>query len=137
MSELIFEQKIDLPYVYTAGPVQRAALIGLREGRLVASVGPAFVAVPATPFAPDGAHLRETRELPAEGVLEAVTVAHHLPGAPAFGLVRIDGASHCLLHRLGDGADALPAGSRVRAVWREQRSGSITDIAHFAPAEVP
>jgi len=109
----------------------------LREGRLVASVGDGFVSVPASPFAPDGTHLRETRELPAEGVLEAVTVAHHRPGAPAFGLVRIDGASHALLHRLQDGAQGLSAGSRVRAVWREQRTGSITDIDHFAPAPDP
>ena len=134
MGELVFDQKIDLPYAYTAGPVQRAALTGLRDGRLIASSGDGFVAVPASPFAPDGTHLRETRELAAEGVLEASTIAHHRPGAPAFGLVRIDGASHAMLHRLGDGAERLARGSRVRAVWREQRRGSITDIAHFAPA---
>lgn len=135
MSELVFDQKIDLPYVYTAGAVQRDALIGLREGRLVASQGDGYVSVPASPFAPDGTHLRETRELPAEGVLEAVTVAHHLEDEPAFGLIRIDGASHALLHRLGDGAETLEPGTRVRAVWREERTGSITDIAHFAPAQ--
>ena len=38
----VSEQKIALPYVYTAGAAQRAALIGLREGRLVASVGGAY-----------------------------------------------------------------------------------------------
>jgi hypothetical protein len=134
MSDLVFEQKIDLPYVYTAGAVQREALIGLREGRLIASTGEDYVSVPASPFAPDGAHLRDTRELPAEGVLEAATVAHHRPGAPAFGLIRIDGASHALLHRVSDAAAQLPTGSRVRAVWREQRSGAWTDIEWFEPA---
>lgn len=135
MSELVFDQKIDLPYVYTAGAVQRDALTGLREGRLIASLGDGYVSVPASPFAPDGTHLRETRELAAEGVLEAVTVAHHLVDEPAFGLIGIDGASHPLLHRLGDGAEKLAPGARVRAVWREERTGSITDIAHFAPAQ--
>jgi uncharacterized protein len=135
MSELVFDQKIDLPYVYTAGAVQRDALTGLREGRLVASQSEdGYVSVPASPFAPDGTHLRETREIVAEGVIEASTVAHHLPNAPAFGLIRLDEASHGLLHRLGDGAESLGPGARVRAVWREERSGSITDISHFAPA---
>jgi uncharacterized OB-fold protein len=134
MSELVFDQKIDLPYVYTAGAVQRDALNGLREGRLIASQGDGYVSVPASPFAPDGTHLRDTRELVPEGVLEASTVAHHLPGAPAFGLIRLDGASHALLHHLSDGAERLDPGARVRAVWREERTGSITDILHFAPA---
>jgi uncharacterized OB-fold protein len=133
MPDLVFEQEISLPYSYTAGAMQRAALIGLREGRLMASTNGTYTAVPAAPFAPDGAHLRETIELEATGTIEAVTVAHHLPGAPAFGLIRIVGASQPLLHRLGDGAESFAPGARVRAVWREQRSGSVDDIRHFAP----
>ena len=131
MSELVFDQKIDLPYVYTAGRVQREALTGLKEGRLIASEGDGYVAAPAAPFGPAGTHLRDTRELPVEGVLEAVTVAHHRPGSPCFGLIRIDGASHPMLHRL-DGP--LPAGARVRGVWRDERAGLITDIDHFTAA---
>jgi uncharacterized OB-fold protein len=131
MSELVFEQKIDLPYTYTAGAVQRAALSGFSEGRLIASEGDGYVAVPAGPFAPDGRHLRETRELAVEGVLEAVTTAHHRPGAPVYGLIRIDGASEPLLHKLDR---ALPAGARVTGVWRPERSGSVTDIEHFTAA---
>ncbi len=134
MSDLVYEQKIDLPYNYTAGAAHRAALNGLREGRLVGSRADELLAVPARPFAPDGSRLTELEDVPDEGVLEAVTVAHHIDGAPAFGLVRIDGASWPMLHRLGDGAEALGPGARVRAVWREERSGSIDDIAHFAPA---
>jgi uncharacterized OB-fold protein len=131
MSELVFDQKIDLPYVYTAGPVQRAALTGFKEGRLVGSEGDGYVAVPATPFGPDGRHLRDTRDLPATGVIEAVTTAHHLDGAPVYALVRIDGASEPLLHLL-DGPTAI--GARVTAVWRDDRAGSITDIDHFRAA---
>jgi uncharacterized OB-fold protein len=134
MTDLVFDQKIDLPYVYTAGAVQRDALNGLREGRLIASEGNGYVSVPASPFAPDGTHLRAIQELAPEGVIETSTVAHHLPGAPAFGVIRLDGASHGLLHHLADGAESLGPGARVRAVWREERTGSITDIAHFAPA---
>jgi uncharacterized OB-fold protein len=134
VSELIYEQKIDLPYTYTAGAAQRAALNGLRDGRLVGSRAGDRLAVPARPFAPDGTHLTEFEDAGDEGVLEAVTVAHHIEGAPAFGLIRIDGASWPLLHRLGDGAEQLEPGARVRAVWRDERSGAITDIEHFGPA---
>jgi uncharacterized OB-fold protein len=111
--------------------VQRAALTGLKEGRLVGSEGAGYVAVPATPFAPDGGHLREPRELPCQGVVEAVTTAQHRPGAPIFALIRIDGASHPMLHRL----DApVPVGERVTGVWRDERVGAITDIEHFTAA---
>ena len=131
MTELVFDQKIDLPYVYTAGPVQRAALTGLKEGALIASEGGGYVAVPAAPFAPDGGHLRDTHELAAEGVVEAVTTAHHRPGAPVYARIRIDGASHAMLHRL----DApVGVGERVTAVWRDERSGAITDIEYFTAA---
>jgi len=134
MEELVFDQEISLPYAYTAGAVQRDALNGLSDGRLVGSTNGQYTAVPAAPFAPDGAHLRDTVELDARGTLEAVTVAHHLPGAPALGLIRIAGASQPLLHRLGDGAESLEPGSAVRAIWRSDRCGSIDDILHFAPA---
>jgi uncharacterized protein len=134
MDPLISEQKISLPYRYTAGAAQRAALAGLRDGQIVASRGGAHTVVPARPFAPDGTALHEIVELPDDGVLEAVTVAHHLDGAPAFGLIRLAGATTLLFHRLGGGAEELAAGARVRAVWRAERSGSILDIEHFAPA---
>jgi uncharacterized OB-fold protein len=134
MANLISEQKIDLPYAYTAGAMQRAALNGLRERRLVGAAGGMHVVVPARPFGPDGTKLTEAVPLPDEGVLEAVTVAAHLPGAPAFGLIRIEGATTLLLHRLGDGAEALEPRAAVRAVWREDRTGGIDDIEHWAPA---
>jgi uncharacterized protein len=131
---LISEQQISLPYNYTAGPAQRAALAGLRDGQILAATGGSHTVVPARPFAPDGTALRDTVRLPDEGVLEAVTVAHQLPGAPAFGLIRLAGATTLLLHRLGGGAEQLPAGAHVRAVWRAERAGSVLDVEHFAPA---
>jgi uncharacterized OB-fold protein len=134
MSGMISEQKIDLPYTYTAGAMQRAALIGLREGRIVGASGGGHVVVPARPFAVDGTRLTDPIDLADEGVLEAVTVARHLPGAPAFGLIRLTGATTSLLHRLGAGAEELGPGASVRAIWRSERTGSITDIEHFAPA---
>lgn len=135
MSELVYEQKIDLPYTYTAGPNHRAALRGLAEGRIVgARDGAGAVIAPAKPFGPDGARLDELVDLPAEGVLEAVTVAHHLGAPRAYGLIRLDGAANLLLHRVGGGAERLAPSARVRAAWRSARVGSIEDIQHFEPA---
>ena len=37
--QLIFDQKIDLPFTYTIGAAQRAFLRGLTEGKLLASTG--------------------------------------------------------------------------------------------------
>ncbi|MHB1808537.1 MAG: hypothetical protein ACYCU0_04490 [Solirubrobacteraceae bacterium] len=135
MDHMVYEQRIELPYVYTAGAAQRAALDGLRDARLVAAAGDGWVNAPAVPFGPRGEHLRELSEISAEGVLLAVTRAHHRPDSPTLGLIRIDGASNALLHRLGGGAEQLVPGARARAVWAQARSGSILDISHFEPLE--
>ena len=133
---LVYEQKIDLPYLYTAGAAQRAFLRGLAEGRMVASVddeGRRYV--PARSHAPDGRPLTRTQEVATNGVLEAATTARHLPGAPAFGLIRIDGSLTPLVHRLAEGAERLGPGARVEAVFAAgQDEPSVNAIAHFRPA---
>jgi uncharacterized OB-fold protein len=133
---LVSEQKIDLPFTYTAGPAHRAFLRGLAEGRMRASIGDDGERyVPARPFAPDGRHLTRTEEVAPRGVLVAATVARHLPGAPAFGLVRVDGSETPMLHRLGEGAEGLAAGTTVEAVFApEPREASVLAISHFRPA---
>lgn len=88
------------------------------------------------------------RELSGEGVLEVFTVAWHgFTGGPrppyAIGGIRLDGASTLLMHWLV-GVDFEPAcdvreqlkfGTRVRAVWAEERTGQILDISHFEPID--
>jgi uncharacterized OB-fold protein len=133
---LIDEQKIDLPYTYTAGAAQRAFLRGLAEGRVIASIdaeGRRYA--PARSHAPDGRPLPETVEIAPRGVLVAATVARHLEGAPTFGLVRLDGSETLLAHRLGEGAEALPPGASVEAVFAAgERPASVNAISHFRPA---
>ena len=48
------------------------------------------------------------------------------------GLVRLDGADTVLMHLLQ--SDEPQIGMRVRAVVREDRAGSILDLAGFAPS---
>ena len=72
-----------------------------------------------------------------EGTVESFTIAHvDVDGEPLdpptrYGLVRFDGADTVLLHRLLDDA---AIGDRVRAVLRDERSGSILDLEGFASA---
>jgi uncharacterized OB-fold protein len=133
---LVYEQKIDLPYVYTAGAAQRAFLRGLAEGRMVASVdddGTRYV--PARSHAPDCRPLARTVEVAPAGVLEAVTTARHLPGEPAFGLIRVDGSRTLFVHRVAEGAERLEPGARVQAVFvAGAEEPSVNAIAHFRPA---
>jgi uncharacterized OB-fold protein len=74
-------------------------------------------------------------EIAARGVLVAATVARHLEGAPAFGLVRLDGSETLLAHRLGDGAEALSPGASVAVVFAAgERPVGVNAISHFGPA---
>jgi uncharacterized OB-fold protein len=78
------------------------------------------------------------------GTLRASTIVYQGfdggPNAPyAVGAIEIDGTNSLLMHFVGgidltdpDSARAqLRSGTRVRAVWAEQRTAAITDIAYF------
>jgi uncharacterized OB-fold protein len=78
------------------------------------------------------------------GTLRASTIVYQGfdggPTAPyAVGAIEIDGTNSLLMHFVGgidltdpDSARAqLRSGARVRAVWAEERTAAITDIAYF------
>ena len=131
MTDLIFQQKIDLPYTYTVGAAQRAFLRGLAEGRLLASTDGGERYVPARPFAPDGRRLEGLEEVPARGRVLAATTAHHLAGSPVFGIVQIDGSAGPMLHRLDT---QLEPGTPVEAVWDEGAEPGILALRCFRRA---
>jgi uncharacterized OB-fold protein len=79
-----------------------------------------------------------------EGTLRASTIVYQGfeggPEAPyAVGAISIDGTDTLFMHFLGgvDLADQAAAravlrdGTRVKAVWADERTGAITDIEHF------
>ena len=125
---LIFEQKIDLPYLYTAGRAQRAFLRGLAEGKLIASGGERYV--PARAFAPDGRRLEGLAEVPARGVVVASTTARHLDGR-VFALVRIGESPTPMLHLLDE---ALAPGTDVEPVWEPDAEPGILALRCFRRA---
>jgi uncharacterized OB-fold protein len=126
--QLVFDQKIDLPFTYTIGTAQRAFLRGLTEGKLVASTGGGERYVPARPFAPDGRRLEGLEEVEPRGRVIASTTAHHRPEAPAFGLVLVDGCATPMLHRLEE--ELLP-GTAVEAVFEPGAEPGIRAIRCF------
>lgn len=119
---------------------------GLRDGTLFGTRcdGCGRVAVPAVAFCercfePAG----EWVPLSGEGTIDSFTVVHIAPGGPpkpyVLAVMRLDGSDGLFVHYLGgvtlgdNGTppEGLAPGTRVRAVWAKDRTGSITDIEHF------
>lgn len=86
--------------------------------------------------------LREWTEVGPGGTVEAVTALYlaldgsRLAQPALLALIRLDGASTVLFHRLGDlGTDDAKIGLHVEPVFKQtaDRTGSILDILHFRP----
>ncbi|MFE3188467.1 Zn-ribbon domain-containing OB-fold protein [Nocardia sp. NPDC059240] len=138
----------DLNYDIHLGATWGRFMAGLTEQKILANKCPdcARVFVPPQAYC-ESCFVRtdEWLELPSEGVVEAFTVAwQSFRGGPtppyAIAGIRLDGASTLLMHYV-HGLDLsdpnavraqLPVGTRVGAVWAEERTGQILDIAHFA-----
>jgi uncharacterized OB-fold protein len=135
IEQMIFSQRIKLPYRYTAGRAQRAALEGFAAGVLRGSRCDScdIVLAPARPFCPRcSAATGETVDLADAGVLEGWTTRAFEGGEQTFGLIKLDGADTALLHRLDVPAERLALGLRVKARWTAERRGEITDVEAFA-----
>lgn len=146
MSERLFvEAHMDVAWRYASGAAMERFCAGLRAKRIEALrcdvCGKRYL--PPRPFC-GNCRRRLTAWTPVadEGTLAAWTVVH-LPildgrtGTPrpapyGIGLVRLDGADTAVNHYLAESDPArLRIGLRARAVWREERRGSMDDILHF------
>jgi uncharacterized OB-fold protein len=133
-------------YQRTVGGATGRFLAGLARRELWGSrTTDGRVVVPPMDHDPDsGEPAREFVRVADRGTVRSWTwVASPGPGHPlprpfAFALIRLDGADTELLHVVDVvGEHELAAGLRVRAVWREPRTGSITDIEAFRPDAGP
>jgi hypothetical protein len=131
----------EFPYKHSTGETIGRFLAGLKEqkriwGQRVAGLG---VVVPPLGYSEaDGSAGGEWVEVAPTGVVTAVAVVHDgveglhpFPVPFAFVLVRLDGADTAMPHVVKDGVDRVRVGTRVEAVWAEERVGSIRDIARF------
>jgi uncharacterized protein len=130
-----------LEYAYrrSTGPVIGRFLAGLRDARIEGLRLPSGrVLVPPSEHDPETGEPAGDDWVPVgpEGVVTSWTwEAAPRAGQPldhpfSWALVKLDGADTALLHAV-DGR--VVTGSRVRARWRPERIGAITDLACFEP----
>ncbi len=133
------------PYRRSVGPVLGRFFGALREGRLLGvKTAAGRVLVPPAEADPETG-TAVTDEFVDVGPGGAVTswtwVAKPRRKQPldrpfAYALIQLDGADTALLHAVDAGsAERMRTGLRVRARWREERTGHIADIACFEPEE--
>jgi hypothetical protein len=133
---------LEYPYTRSTGPVIGRFLTGLREGRIEGIRTPdGRVLVPPTEYDPlTGAALSEWIDVGTAGTVTTWTWleiprANNPLGRPfAWALILLDGADTPMLHAVDAGSEsAMRTGMRVRARWRVERRGHITDIECFEP----
>jgi uncharacterized OB-fold protein len=134
------EVTMEFPYKHSTGETIGRFLAGLKEqqiwGQRVAGQG---VVVPPLGYSEtDASAGGEWVAVKPAGVVTAVAGVKtpldglHPSAAPfAFVLVKLDGADTALAHIVVDGHERVKIGSRVEAVWAEERTGTIRDIARF------
>jgi uncharacterized protein len=144
---IVYEGRIKVPYSWQAGETASFFLTQLRDrGRIWGERCPEChkVLLPPRKHCPFCfVDTSDWVELPDEGVVESFTVVRReTPIQPldppfAYALIRLDGADTGLVHLLGGvEPEKIREGMRVKAVFAEERRGSVRDISHFRPVEV-
>ena len=136
---------IPMSYRYTAGLAGERFFRALAErGVFLATRCPRCSVVSCPPVAFCERCLEATEEeveVGPSGTLASFTVVRiGFDGEPlaapvAVGLIRLDGADTCLVHRVAGDPTALSVGMGVVAVLRDPgaRTGSLDDVEHFRP----
>ena len=134
---------LEFPYKRSLGPIVGAFLTGLRDRRIVGvRTATGRVLVPPLEYDPDtGDATGDLLDVADTGVVEEWAWVreplrvHPLDRPFAWALVRLDGADTALLHVLDAASpDDVRRGMRVRARWRAERRGHITDLECFEAA---
>lgn len=134
--------KLEFPYRRSVGPVIGAFLSGLRDGKIVGiRTGDGRVICPPLEYDPESGEglgadaivdLADTGTVTDWSWVNATSPKYPLADKPfAWALIKIDGADTTLLHAV-DGE--VERGTKVRARWRDERRGHISDIECFEVA---
>jgi len=144
---------VDVPYRFAAGKYMSRFLTELRDnGRFIGIRCPVCGRVQMPPRVVCAVcHVKNTEwvELGLEGSLAGFTImylpltdpttgkAHEPPFV--YGSVRLDGCDSVVDHLINvePDVDKIRVGMRLKAVFRpkEQRTGDLSDIVHFAPVD--
>ena len=134
---------LEYPYTRTTGPVMGAFLTGIRDGRLLGGrIGERVVCPPleyepgtGAPAGLDLVDIGPGGTVSSWTWVREPTAAHPFRHPFAFALIVPDGASSGFPHVVDAGSpERMSTGMRVTARFKEQRSGSITDL-WFVPEE--
>lgn len=134
---------LEYPYTRSVGPVIGRFFAGLRARRIEGvRTRAGRVIVPPTEYDPLTAEPLGGAWVPVgdAGVVTTWTwVGAPRAKAPldrpfAWALIKLDGADTPMLHAVDAGSEpAMRTGMRVKARWREETIGHITDIVCFTP----
>jgi uncharacterized protein len=80
--------------------------------------------------------LKQTGTVRAMSVIHLEFIGQKQPPPYVYAEIMLDGASTRLIHNVAGfdmsrAKELVKPGTRVRAVWREQRTGALDDISHF------
>lgn len=140
----VFNGNITYPYSWATGKAIGAFLTALRDDKKILGAKCTRcnkVFVPPQEFCPLCFEAIEGFvTLGDEGVIETYTVVHKAfpwrPVEPPYVLasIKLSGADTNLVHLVKTAQpDAVRTGQKVRAVWKDERLGSLMDIEGFAP----
>jgi uncharacterized protein len=133
---------LEYPYTRSVGTVIGTFLAGLKDKRILGSPTPSgSVLVPPSEFDPETcATLTDMCDVEDAGTVTSWSwvaeprAKHPLQKPFAWALVRLDGATTSMLHAVDAGDESrMKTGMRVKARWKENRVGMITDIECFEP----
>ncbi len=140
---LILDDRFDLPVMSTAGKTGSRFLTELRDNQRFMGLKCSecnVVYVPPKSVCTCYRQLDEWVEVNSEGVLTAFTVVNegysdlYQPKQTPYGLgiIKLDGADTGLCHFVeGTDPSKITVGTRVKAVFKENREASILDIDYF------
>ena len=143
---IIFSGQLKIPYKFQSGRTGTRFLKELRDNKrimgLKCSTCNAVYVPPRSTCKECFAKLDQWAEVSSEGTLLTYTVlrtprqaqtkelGRHLP--VAYGIIQLDGADTGFVHLLGEvDLDKLKVGMRFKAVFEDERVGSILDINYF------
>jgi uncharacterized protein len=133
---------LEYPYTRSLGTVIGTFLAGLKEGRVIGTkTARGDVLVPPSEFDPETyATLTEMVDVSDAGTVTTWSwvaeprAKHPLQKPFAWALIRLDGAATAMLHAIDAGDESkMKSGMRVKARWKDNRVGMVTDIECFIP----
>jgi uncharacterized OB-fold protein len=142
----VVKYKLDLHYEHAFGPYYGRLFDEIRTNRRIMGVrlpdGESALLPPREiddiSYKPTGTwvEIKQTGTVRAMSVIHLEFIGQKQPPPYVYAEIMLDGSATRLIHNVAGfdmtrAKDLVKPGTRVRAVWRETRTGSLDDISHF------